>query len=98
MKILCFDFPLDLYAPKDDAKHRALWRELYTTKELDALKQLMNRCQENNVIFIYGTNSTFSIFKYLHTFLKNIYFYYDFFQVLVQGWIYRILKQKNWII
>ena len=51
---LSLDFSLDLYAPKDDAKHRALWRELYTTKELDALKQLMNKCQENNVIFIYG--------------------------------------------
>ena len=22
-----------VYAPKDDMKHRALWRQLYTTKE-----------------------------------------------------------------
>ena len=85
MKILCFDFPLDLYAPKDDAKHRALWRELYTTKELDALKQLMNKCQENNVIFIYGTNSTFSIFKYLHTFLKKHLFLLRFFSGISPG-------------
>ena len=41
-----------LYAPKDDSKHRALWRELYTDKELDGLKQLMNKCSENNVTFV----------------------------------------------
>ena len=43
-----------VYAPKDDAKHRALWRELYTPAELDSLKQLMDKCKENNVVFVYG--------------------------------------------
>ena len=43
-----------VYAPKDDTKHRALWRELYTPAELDSLKQLMDKCKENNVVFVYG--------------------------------------------
>lgn len=43
-----------VYAPKDDAKHRALWRELYSPSEIDSLKQLMDKCKENNVIFVYG--------------------------------------------
>ena len=43
-----------VYAPKDDAKHRALWRELYSEVELDSLKQLIDTCKENNVVFVYG--------------------------------------------
>ena len=43
-----------VYAPKDDAKHRALWRELYSPSEMEGLRQLMNKCKENNVIFVYG--------------------------------------------
>lgn len=29
-----------LYAPKDDIKHRALWREMYTPEELGILQIL----------------------------------------------------------
>jgi protein O-GlcNAcase/histone acetyltransferase len=43
-----------LYAPKDDLKHRALWRELYSSSELNSLRQLIQRCRERNVQFIYG--------------------------------------------
>ena len=43
-----------VYAPKDDAKHRALWREPYSENELKVLKKLMNKCQETHVAFIYG--------------------------------------------
>jgi len=29
-----------LYCPKDDLKHRALWRECYTSDELQGLREL----------------------------------------------------------
>lgn len=43
-----------LYAPKDDLKHRALWRELYSDSESEALRQLIHACQQRNVRFIYA--------------------------------------------
>jgi hypothetical protein len=35
--------------PKDDLKHRALWREPYSTAEAETLKQLIQACQQRNV-------------------------------------------------
>ena len=32
-----------LYAPKDDCKHRAYWRELYTVEEADHLQGLAHQ-------------------------------------------------------
>jgi hypothetical protein len=51
-----FSFGLNcyLYAPKDDHKHRALWRDPYTGAEREELKELMDACRENNVEFFYG--------------------------------------------
>ena len=43
-----------LYAPKDDHKHRALWREPYEPEELIQLQILIDKCKENNVHFYYG--------------------------------------------
>ncbi|CAD5121948.1 DgyrCDS10409 [Dimorphilus gyrociliatus] len=43
-----------LYAPKEDLKHRANWRELYTTEESDDLASLIQYAQKNNVKFIYA--------------------------------------------
>ena len=43
-----------LYAPKDDLKHRALWRELYTASEAEALGQVVQSCQERKIRFIYA--------------------------------------------
>jgi len=43
-----------LYAPKDDAKHRSQWRQLYTEEECKALKVLIDCCKENGVQFFYG--------------------------------------------
>jgi len=43
-----------LYAPKDDLKHRALWRELYFTSETDTLASLIKACRQRNVQFIYA--------------------------------------------
>ncbi len=43
-----------LYAPKDDLKHRALWREPYSPKEEEALRKGIHRCQQRGLRFVYG--------------------------------------------
>ena len=43
-----------LYAPKDDLKHRTLWREAYTEEELSALSVLVVGCRERGVEFVYA--------------------------------------------
>src|ERR1051325_6632078 len=43
-----------LYGPKDDLKHRAIWRESYSTPEAETLQQLIERCQQRNLRFIYA--------------------------------------------
>ena len=43
-----------LYAPKDDLKHRAIWRELYSTAEAEALLQLIRACEQCQIRFIYA--------------------------------------------
>jgi protein O-GlcNAcase/histone acetyltransferase len=42
------------YAPKDDLKHRSLWRELYTEEEAEELKAVITECARNGLRFIYG--------------------------------------------
>lgn len=43
-----------LYAPKDDIKHRALWRERYDQAEAEALRDLAGLCREHGVDFVYA--------------------------------------------
>ena len=43
-----------LYAPKDDAKHRSMWRRLYTKEECRDIQELIQSCKQNNVTFFYG--------------------------------------------
>lgn len=43
-----------MYAPKDDAKHRAVWRERYDAPELAALRDLVRDCQRHGLRFIYA--------------------------------------------
>ena len=43
-----------LYAPKDDDKHRACWRELYSLEEADKLSHLIHEAASRGVIFIYA--------------------------------------------
>ena len=43
-----------IYAPKDDAKHRAQWRSLYTGAELKRMTDLIETANENHVKFIYA--------------------------------------------
>lgn len=43
-----------MYAPKDDAKHRALWRERYDPAEAAALRAVARDCRRHGVRFIYA--------------------------------------------
>ena len=43
-----------LYAPKDDLKHRALWRQLYSASETDNLASLIKACRQRDLRFIYA--------------------------------------------
>ncbi len=42
------------YAPKDDLKHRALWRQSYDDAQIARMGELVDQCQRNGVQFIYG--------------------------------------------
>lgn len=53
-KLGSFGLNVYLYAPKDDVKHRALWRELYSEPELRQLRALVDGSRENGVTFYYG--------------------------------------------
>ncbi|RZF36912.1 hypothetical protein LSTR_LSTR004600 [Laodelphax striatellus] len=56
-----------LYAPKDDYKHRAYWRELYTVEEAEHLTGLISAARENGINFYYalspGLDITYSSAK-----------------------------------
>jgi protein O-GlcNAcase / histone acetyltransferase len=43
-----------LYAPKDDLKQRAVWRETYSTAEGAALSELIQACRQHNLRFVYA--------------------------------------------
>ncbi|XP_042909994.1 protein O-GlcNAcase isoform X1 [Parasteatoda tepidariorum] len=43
-----------MYAPKDDFKHRAYWREMYSVEEAEHLTSLVQAAEENDVIFFYA--------------------------------------------
>lgn len=43
-----------LYAPKDDLKHRALWRELYTAEEAGTLRRLIEDARQRGIRFFYA--------------------------------------------
>lgn len=42
------------YAPKDDLKHRAIWRECYSGDELASICALVEKCHAHGLKFIYG--------------------------------------------
>ncbi|XP_029644802.1 protein O-GlcNAcase isoform X1 [Octopus sinensis] len=56
-----------LYAPKDDCKHRAMWRDLYSVEEADCLTGLIDAAHDQNVEFVYalspGLDITYSSTK-----------------------------------
>lgn len=43
-----------IYAPKDDPKHRSQWRALYTDKEINVMRELVDTAIKNNVRFVYA--------------------------------------------
>src|SRR5438309_892832 len=43
-----------LYAPKDDLRQRAAWRERYPVAEAEALSQLIQACHQRRLRFIYA--------------------------------------------
>ena len=43
-----------LFAPKDDLKHRVLWRELLDAEQAAAFKELITTCHDAGVRFIYA--------------------------------------------
>jgi protein O-GlcNAcase/histone acetyltransferase len=43
-----------LYAPKDDLKHRTLWRELYAPAEAESLRALIRACGTRGLRFIFA--------------------------------------------
>ncbi|KAH1009906.1 hypothetical protein HUJ04_002202 [Dendroctonus ponderosae] len=43
-----------VYAPKDDYKHRAYWRELYTVEEAEHLTGLIQAAKDQNITFYYA--------------------------------------------
>lgn len=43
-----------MYAPKDDAKHRAVWRERYDRAEAAHLAALVRECRQQGIRFIYA--------------------------------------------
>ena len=45
-----------LYAPKDDLKHRTLWRELYLKGELAGFAELIQACRQRKLHFIYAVS------------------------------------------
>lgn len=56
-----------LYAPKDDYKHRAFWRELYSVEEAEHLTGLISAAKECGITFYYalspGLDITYSSAK-----------------------------------
>lgn len=56
-----------MYAPKDDFKHRAYWRELYSVEEAEQLSNLILAAKEHNIMFYYalspGLDITYSSSK-----------------------------------
>ncbi len=43
-----------LYGPKDDLKHRLLWRELYAERDAAELKALIRNCRGKGLNFVYA--------------------------------------------
>merc|ERR1719394_1111237 len=65
-----------LYAPKDDCKHRAYWRELYTVEEADHLQSLISAASDRNIDFYYaispGLDITYSNSKEVATLKRKL--------------------------
>lgn len=65
-----------MYGPKDDLKHRVVWREAYTSEESAALRKMIEACLTRGLRFIYalspGLDIRFSDFAELELLLAKI--------------------------
>ncbi|XP_063896226.1 protein O-GlcNAcase-like isoform X1 [Helicoverpa armigera] len=65
-----------VYAPKDDYKHRAYWRELYTVEEAEHLTSLITAAKDQGIIFCYalspGLDITYSSQKEITTLKRKL--------------------------
>ncbi|XP_072935838.1 protein O-GlcNAcase [Epargyreus clarus] len=65
-----------VYAPKDDYKHRAYWRELYTVEEAEHLTSLITAAKSQGVTFCYalspGLDITYSNQKEITTLKRKL--------------------------
>ncbi len=50
-----------LYAPKDDLKHRACWRECYSKLEVENLRQVIQACRQRNIHFVFALSPGLTI-------------------------------------
>lgn len=66
-KLKKYGHQLYVYAPKDDYKHRASWRELYTVEEGEHLQGLITAAKNSGIDFYYalspGLDITYSAIK-----------------------------------
>ncbi len=53
--------PSYMYGPKDDRKHRDVWRELYSAAELRDISSLVSHCESQAVTFIFALSPGLSI-------------------------------------
>ncbi|XP_065071212.1 protein O-GlcNAcase-like [Rhopilema esculentum] len=65
-----------MYAPKDDAKHRKCWRELYLEQEQENLKSLIIEAANKGITFVYalspGLDMIFSCPKDVESLKKKL--------------------------
>ncbi|VEN50291.1 unnamed protein product [Callosobruchus maculatus] len=65
-----------VYAPKDDYKHRAYWRELYTVEEAEHLTGLIQAAKDQGITFYYalspGLDITYSSTKEISTLKRKL--------------------------
>ncbi|XP_055381080.1 protein O-GlcNAcase [Condylostylus longicornis] len=65
-----------VYAPKDDYKHRAYWRELYTVEEAENLLGLITAAKEQGIAFYYalspGLDMSYSSAKEVQTLKRKL--------------------------
>lgn len=65
-----------VYAPKDDYKHRAYWRDLYTVEEAENLTGLITAAKEHGIVFYYalspGLDITYSSPKEMSTLKRKL--------------------------
>jgi protein O-GlcNAcase/histone acetyltransferase len=60
-QMAAWDLNTYLYAPKDDLKHRAIWRELYSAAEAETLDEIIRACQQRKIRFIYALSPGLNI-------------------------------------